>query len=94
MQLSKDIQAVPWEFDGAEVDQLKEVFSSPLVQAYLQSLKYLALSNKLVPPESSTMEDVKAANDYMAGQEFTLDALLATPLYIPKLDMTKESNNV
>lgn len=93
MQLSKEIHAVPWEFDKEEVEQLQVVFSSPLVQAYLQSLKYLALSNSLVPPDASSHEDVKAANDYMAGQEFTLDALLATPLYVPQLT-TQESNNV
>jgi len=85
MQLAKNKQAIPWEFDEGEIGQLNIVFSSPLVQAYLQSLKYLALDNKLVSPENNTLADVKAANDYMAGQEFTLDALLSTPVYTPKI---------
>jgi len=92
LQLPKDntTQAIPWEFDQAERDHLRTVFSSPLVRAYLQSLKYLALSNKLISPDGNTELDVKAANDYMAGQEFTLDALLSTPLYVATTK-TKES---
>jgi len=85
MQLpnNQSLQAIPWEFTAAEKLKLQEIFNSPLVHAYLQSLKYLALSNKLVPPENTTLDDVKAANDYMAGQEYTLDALLSNPLYVP-----------
>jgi len=91
MELNRKALALPWEFDVEEVAHLQAIFSSDLVQAYLQALKHMALSNRLIEPNGTTITDVKAANDYMAGQEFTLDALLATPIYIPTI---KESHNV
>jgi len=83
-------QAIPWVFTPEEKEQLQTTFQSPLVHAYLQSLKHLALSNRLISPNGNDLADVKAANDYMAGQEYTLDALLSAPLYVPVVKTTNQ----
>ena len=75
--------AIPWEFDEEEISQIQTVLTSPLIRAYLQSLKYLALEGKLSDPAKSTEQDVKAANDFMCGQEYVITALLAPQIYVP-----------
>jgi len=90
MRISAECEVVPWEFDAGEIEHLRSIFESGLVRAYLQSLQHMALMGKLVDP-SNTLADVKAANDYMAGQEYILSAMLSSPLYVTP---QKESNNV
>jgi len=84
MQINEHVAAIPWVFTQEEAEVIKGMLQQPMVVAYLQSLKHMALTDKILDPVHTNKEDIVASNAYIAGQDYLLDALLSTDLYVPQ----------
>jgi len=83
MKVDDSVAAIPWLFTKEEQAIIRGMLGQPMVVSYLQSLKHMALTNSTLEPLGTTANDLIASNAYVAGQEYILDSLLSTDVYIP-----------